>query len=172
MEKVKFTALIFVIFLSGCSLLPNPLRLFKMGTPNQEQKYTYDEAIKVTPKVVKVVDNKCHIGNEIEYNYRTDWEQKEKEGTILQKAWRGLLQMGFIGIILAVLAFFFPPLAMILGFAGRATEIGTRKIVSGLDKALAKVDDPKIKKAIYDTLSSEFDPKTKMMVSKMKHKNR
>lgn len=173
MEKRLILVLCF--FLGGCSLLTSPFKLFKMGAPNQEQKSSTEIIESEEPVYDKTFDKNGNIiitplGVKKNREYRTDWQQKDREKSLFQKVWNGFLQMGIIGIILAVLAFLFPPVAMVLGFAGRATEYGTRRIVNGLDKALMNVKDPESKKIIYETLSKEYDPKTKLMVAKMRHK--
>jgi len=169
LEKVRiFFLIIIVLLLTGCSLL-NPFKIFKMGTPNQEQKHSEQKTIKVTPKVFETSKGKFIVKEEVEYSYNSDWQQQDRQQGFFQKTWQNFLKLGIFGIILAVLAVFFPPVALILGFAGRATAKGTRTIVRALDRAMDKVPDPASKKVIYDTLSQEMDAKTKKMVANMKH---
>ena len=67
-----------------------------------------------------------------------------------------------------VAGLFFPPVAVIMGLVNRGLGKGTQQIVSGLEKALAKLDETNRQK-VLDTLSMEYDTTTKQLVKKLRN---
>ena len=100
--------------------------------------------------------------------YKTTVLDKEVQQRVGFFEW--LRSLPALVIILMGLGVVFPPLSLFLGNIYRKLQSDTKKIVVGVDKALAKVSDPVTKQTIFDEMEKVQDTSTKNLVDKIQGK--
>lgn len=165
-------SILLIVLLGGCS----PLVFPKAPANHPQKQYHHTETERRAPKILKVTTEDgstlhLHIGEEVERSFSTGLKQTTPPKTLFQKLWAVLGPWLILFLVLNVLGVFFPVIGGVMGFVNTALGRGTRRIVTGMEKALDKLDDESRRK-VESTLSEHFDDNTKKLVRKIKEKSR
>lgn len=157
--------------LSGCATL-NPFQGVTSPPSAPKKMGSWSQSETVRPLIVGKVGENVVVANETTRTYQASAEEALSKPSL----WGKIKALGWGWAILMVLGLFFPPIAAIMGVVNRALGFGVRKIVSGVQNGLDKIEDGKSYtgaevKAMFKTeLSKTYDDGTKKLVEEIKAK--
>ena len=162
---MKWWLMLGYLGLMGCA----PLLAFPSAPANLPQRKWHSmETERREPRFVVMDGRPVAVVDKVERTFTTGLEETRPPKTLLQKVWSVLGPWALLWGALMVAGLFFPPVAVIMGLVNRGLGKGTQQIVSGLEKALAKLDETNRQK-VLDTLSMEYDTTTKQLVKKLRN---